>query len=367
MFPAACFPKSNTRSSAGPVYVRTAFVSSTGNDGTAALNNDALPFLTHDAAVNALAAAYPGQETTLRYQTDLASVMNLSANLDTLLTAGLTMMSHDATVRTLSGAIYFGSAAGALLTLSKLTFSERIEKPANVGGVAVSAGTITGDADTTITLLILDGAAGVAGGNGANGGTVTGDNGANGADGDPPSPGISGGSASGDGIVGEQGGNGGFAWDVTLEGSGLISSVLGRGGAGGIGGNGGGAGSSTGGNGGAGGNSNAFEMQDGAPGGDGGNASANGGDGGVGGAGGNGSTVTKAAGWTITSSDLSAGFGGPESTAGSGGLATAGSGGNGGTGASGGSSGLNGNDGTASAMAGAQGSAGADGVAGSIM
>jgi hypothetical protein len=368
MFPVACFPKSNTRSSAGPAYVRTAFVSSAGDDGTAALNDDTLPYLTQDAAVAALATAYAGQPTILCYKTNTPTDLSLSADLNTLLTAGLTMQAATGTV-TLSGAISFGSAPDALLTLVGVVITSSLVKAAHTGATVESAGTITGDANSSIAQLNLSVAGAANGANGADSWTVTGSDGFTGWSGDPPSAGTSGnlGDASGgNGLVGDAGAR---AWNVTLVGVGspVLAFIVGMGGNGGTGGDGGTGGSATGGNGGIGGSStNMTDPQDGAAGGDGGEALANGGAGADGGAGGDGSIVTNT-GWSITSSILTGGTGGAFGVGAAAGTATAGNGGAGGAGANGGANGADGNTGPTSAVAGSDGTAGAAGADGYIL
>lgn len=357
------------RGGSAPSYVRTAFVSSAGDDGTAALNDDTLPYLTQDAAVAALAAAYAGQPTILCYKTNTPTDLSLSADLNTLLTAGLTMQSNDANVRTLSGSISFGSEALALLTLSNIVISGSLIKSPHSIASGESAGSITGYIYTVIAAMTLSGSDGGAGSNGSAGGTVTGASGSTGADGDPPFAGGNGESVNAGGSDGSAGENGGYAWDVTLLGSGTLSSVIGIGGNGGSGGSGGNGGVATGGMGGRGGNSTAAsEMQDGGAGGSGGDAIASGGNAGGGGNGGNGSTITKAEGWTITAHTLTHGTGAAGSIAvGDAGSAAPGSGGEGGAGANGGNTGASGGNGTTTVNPGNAGSNGADGVDGSIV
>lgn len=61
--------QARNRAAAGGSYVRTAFLSTGGNDGTAELNNASLPFLTQAAAVAALISAYAGQAASARFLT----------------------------------------------------------------------------------------------------------------------------------------------------------------------------------------------------------------------------------------------------------------------------------------------------------
>ena len=351
-------------------YERTAFLSSSGNDGTAVLNDPDLPFLTNDAAVDALAVAYAGQTTTLRYLSNNTSNLAPSANLNTLLAAGLTMRSHDATVRTLSGSISFGDAAGALLTQIKIILSGTVTKAFHIGQTVESAGTITGDADSSIAELVIsaDATPPAAGATGQNGENSGGSNGGNGIDADYPTAGENGGSANASGSPGEAGGQGNRAWNLTLAGNLTIALLTGVGGPGGAAGSGGVGAIALGGNGGNGGNSNhPTDPVDGGAGGAGGDATANGGDGGVGGTGGAGSTVTKGASVTITSHVLTGGSGGLGGSSGPAGSATGGTGGTGGTGANGGNSGASGAAGASVSNAGGNGANGSAGTNGSIV
>lgn len=354
----------------GPVvYTRTAFLSSTGNDGTAALNDPALPYLTHDAAVDALAVAYSGQTTTLRYLSNNTSDLSASANLNTLLAAGLTMKSHDASVRTLSGAISFGDTAGSSLTLSKVVLSTLL-KAIHTGQTVESAGTITGDADSIITDLIIsaDASPTDTGAAATGGGNVTGGVGWNASDADYPGSGGAGESVNATGGIGETGGIGNRAWNVTLAGNFTVTLLTGTGGQGGTGGNGGAGGTATGGAGGNGGNAtHPTDPVDGGAAGNGGDGTAYGGDGGIGGQGGAGSTVTKGASVTITVSTLTGGAGGGGGNGGLTGSATAGVQGSPGNGINGGNPGASGSPGNVYTGAGNSGVLGAAGADGSIV
>lgn len=358
----------------GVTYVRSAFVSAGGDDALAALNDMEQPYASVSAAVGELAAAYPGLTTTIRYLTNVSVGLEPSAALNTLLAAGLTMMSHDEEVKALSASYSFGSQAGALLTLSKVQLTALVKVGRDVASAA-NAGTITGDADTRIVALIVSSDNSFAGASsGAAGASGIGSAGADGTGyGNPGSGGSDVNGVGGDAGHGEAGH---FAWDVTLAGEGLIDNLLGEGGIGGYGGAGGNGGNATGGPGGAGsigtpGDEAHPDGGFGGAGGNGGGATAGGGDGGNGGNGGNGSTVTKAAGWTILASSLVAGAGGVKGSGGSAGSATggaAGAGGAGGIGAYGfggvdGTPGADGDSGAATSYG--AGDDGEDGVAGS--
>lgn len=355
----------------GVTYTRTAFVSSAGNDSGASLDDFDQPFASMNAAVGQLAAMYPGQTTTLRLLTDLATGASPSSELNTLLAAGLTIMSHDATVRTVGGTCSFGSAAGALLTLTKVHLANLTKVGRSVASEA-TAGTITGDADTEIDLLVVSSDDAYTDGvNGINGGVET-----SGAWSYVPpasSPPLDGEDHEGDGAF-EDGGNGtagtagNRAWNLTLVGSGLVTSLLGLGGQAGDGGNGGNGGTATGGAGGIGGASNhPTDPEAGGTGGRGENAYARGGNGGNAGQGGDGSIVTKAAGWTITAYDLTGGVMGTPGLGGNGGTATGGAGGGGGAGANGGATGATGTPGTAFDADGSDSGSSADGTDGWIV
>ena len=350
-------------------YERTAFLSSSGNDGTAVLNDPDLPFLTNDAAVDALAVSYAGQTTTLRYLSNNTSALAASANLNTLLAAGLTMRSHDASVWTLSGTLSFGDAAGASLTLAKVVLSTLTKAP-HTGLTAESAGTITGDADSVITDLTIsaDATPTGTGADGSSGGTLTGAAGSNGADGDYPYGGGAGESVNASGTTGETGETGNRAWNVTLAGNFTVSFLTGTGGQGGTGGNGGQGGNATGGNGGNGGNAtHPTDPVDGGAAGPGGDGTSYGGEGGIGGTGGTGSTVTKGASVTITVSTITGGTGGGGGTGGLTGAANAGVQGTPGSGINGGNSGSSAAAGNAYSGAGGNGASGSAGTNGSIV
>ena len=355
-------------SPAPPSYERTAFVDTAGNGGSV-LNNPAQPFSSfYDAAI-ALLDAYPSQSTTIRLMSNANGGDTTATTMDILMGSGLTIMSHDATVRTLTGTTSFGYNPGLTLNLSKVTIAELRKEP-HASTDAASAGTITGDANTTITLLILESHAdpGNQGAMGSDGGNVSGSGGQVGADGNPPEAGGTGESIDASGGHGQDGGLGFAAWSVTLLGTGLLVSgravSLSVGGQGGVGGFGG---TATPGNGGAGGSSTAIVLQDGGDGGNGGASAANGGNGGSGGVGGRGGNIDTYSGtWTVTMGETDGAAGGAGGYGGSGGLTNIGIGGNGGNPSTGGAPGATGAQGSYEALQGADGVAGADGQDGIV-
>lgn len=358
----------NVVSGGAPSYTRTAFISNAGNDGTAVLNDVSHPFLTIDAASVALAALGAGA-TTMRILSDLTDDMTDIPHMDLLYTRGLTIRSHDGTIWTLSGALSLGTVNNSILSLNSVTISS-LTKPSPPGSSA--AATITGDANTTIALLTLDYVGSPdPGNNGSDGasGTGTPDNPSKPADNSPPTPGTNGGNFNGDAPNdGSAGSSDRGAWNTTtLLGNLTVSSILGRGVDGGNGGTGGNGGAAQGGAGGEGGDSNAIVLEDGAPGGNGGNATANGRNGYAGGNGGDGANIFKAAGVTITASNLVRGIAGSGGAGGSAGNATGGVGGLGGQGAIGGSQGATGTTGTQTATGGIPGANGQNGFSGTII
>ncbi len=360
-------------SGAAPSYVRTAFVASTGNNATAILNDPNLPYSTLAAASTALLVAYPGQSTTLRLKTNITeNITSGSHAAKSLMLSGLTIRSHDATRRTLSGTVYlYGSAnAGASdLTLSNIQVATVGET--HTGATPASLGTLRVESYSVIDNLMLEGtSAGAAGANGITGSGSSGSNGTNGLDGDPPTNGDNAFDLFCSGDFGGYGEPGDAAWNLNIvcDSTGTISNLHGDGKVGGAGGNGGNGGSCIGGNGGNGGNATGTD-QNGGNGGDGADVTTVGGDGGAGGNGGNGSTVTVtgAGTCTITTSVFSGGASGAGGTGGTGGAATAGTGGTGGVGSGLGSPGNNGADGTVSNGNGANGANGTAGTAGGIV
>ncbi len=370
--PAIAKGKGSVTGGGAVAYQRTAFVSDGGNDGTAQLNDPALPFQTLNAAADILLDVYSGDDpVVIRVLNDLGDDLS-TASVDALLAGGLTIMSHDAAVRFLTGNVSFGITAGSSLTLSKVVITT-ITKTAHVGVAVESAGSITLDAESSIGALHLsaDPTAGSAGDGGATGasGTGTPNGPAQPPDGSPPQVGIDGGSFDATGATGGTGGVGNRAWNATLVGppASIVNLIVATGGPGGGAGTGGGGGVATGGQGGQGANSNSGSEEAGANGGRGGDAIANGGNGGVGGIGGTGGTITVTGGVSILGNDLSGGVGGGGGGNGGAGTATAGVGGIGGSGSSGGGNGFSGSDGTATAESGGSGSTGATGASGSII
>lgn len=358
-------------SGAAPSYIRTAFIASTGNDGTAALNSSSSPYLTLDAAVAALAAAYPAQTTTLRLLTNLTNDATANASLTTLIHAGLTIRSHDATRRFLDGTIPLcGSLVASTVALALVNVRVGMlsdEHASAAEGQLI--GSITADATSLVDSLVLSGAAnGSDGSDGTVGGTITASAGSNGSDGDPPTNGQAGEAAIASGTPGISGGHGHSAWDINvISASGFeITNFTGVGMHGGDGGNGGDGGTATGGAGGVGGNATGTD-QDGGNGGNGGNATAFGGDGGNGGEGGNGSTMFVTGSCTVAFFVITGGAPSAGGTAGAGGSVTAGVGGVGGDSSGLGSPGGNGTDGSAVNDSGSVGASGAGGADGSII
>ena len=183
-------------------YARTAFVGLAGNDGTAMLNNPALPFFTTQAALTSLATCYPTEAVTLRllsYMEDIGDVI-VPGSVETY---GLSITGHNA-VRFLNsqlvynngtentpleledvrvGTVIFANNASAVSNAATVTASGSVtidnfqangEQPSSeveaAGGsgrslVLVGAGTLTN--------LSLQGANGVNGGTGGDGGDVT--------------------------------------------------------------------------------------------------------------------------------------------------------------------------------------------------
>jgi len=349
-------------------YVRTAFVSASGNDGTAVLNDPDLPFNNLNAAAAALYAAYAGLSTTIRLLSNIEG--NIGVDSLWLLFDGLTIRSHDATRRTLTGLVkLYGAEHGGSsdLTLINVQITEVGEL--HETSATDSIGTLRADANSIIDLLTLSGSAdGSAGGDGVAGGTDERPAASNGADGDPPSAGGDGEASTAAGTPGEVGYEGHTAWNISIvsEAGFTISQLNGFGKNGGVGGSGGAGGVATGGNGGSGGSALTPDG-DGASGGNGGNANASGGIGGDGGTGGNGSTVTVTGSCTVTAQNLVGGLGGAGGGGGAGGTAVAGYGGAGGAGAGSGNPWANGTAGTSNQAGGGTGNSGVNGVSGSIV
>lgn len=231
----------NAVEAAIPNYVHAAFVSSSGNDGTAALDDDALPYLTQDAAVTALAAAaYSGMPARLIYQTNIATDLGLTADLDILLLNGLTLQAESG-IKNLSGTIFFGTLADEIINLVGINITGSLVKTPHAVTTAESAGTITADTNSGIAILQLGGADGSVGNPGTNAAHAW--NVSLAGAGSPVVSNIYGsGGVGGDGSgIGADGGNGGNGATVTNNGWSITASTL-VGGAGGAGDSGGSAG-----------------------------------------------------------------------------------------------------------------------------
>lgn len=219
----------------GPSYTRTAFVSDTGNDGTAALNQPSLPFATPTAAINALTYSYPGQGITLALMTDIGgSPSNFTMPS---ITTPLVLLGHEG-IWQFSGLIQAAGSAGANgasgfqgeagspggdgvgLTLDSIILAETLNAGGGTGGVG-------GDSGLSST-----------GGNGANGGNAGNVIMRNGATATVNLTGGAGGNGGGGDLFGGDAGNGGNGGNVTVgSGCTLVSSNL-LGGSHGIGGGG---------------------------------------------------------------------------------------------------------------------------------
>lgn len=355
-------------------YERTAFVDPAAGSTPGELNNPALPYGSFGSAVIALIDAYHNEATTIRLMADVAADAD-DGQMSLVMLSGLTIMSHDATVRNITGTLSFGYENICHLNLSKVTIANLVKVPHATANTE-SAGTITGDGYTTIQNLILDSSAdpGAPGENGSGylpGDSLIGGNGADGVDGNPPTAGGDAPDFVVDGTDAYPGYEGHRGWDVTLLGSGLYSVISTQSSSvGGTGGNGGSppGSSATGGVGGVGGDSTALALQNGGAGGAGAWVFASAGLGGTGGLGGSGGSVFHAVGCMISTSYLTGAAGGAGGVAGTlGGANTAGSGGAGGSGVLGGAAGAAGATGNVVANAGYDGSAGSDGTPGALI
>lgn len=356
--------------SSTPVYTNTAFISSTGNDGTAVLNDPTKPFLTWDAAATAMySIADDGNPTTIIMQSNIdGDVTNSGGAWYELLANGLTLKSNSAVRRTATGAVLFGQQGFQhSLTTQKVDFTGTVGSQHQAPDTD-NAGTITGDATIATINLSASVSAANQGATGANGsdGTGTPDGAPQPAPNSPPDTGVAGGAFTSTADNGSDGDNGNPAFaSITLLGTLTVTNIIGTGQPAGKGGTGGVGGTATGGAGGQGGDSNAIILEDGGTGGAGGDATSTGGNGGTGGIGGNGLTVHRNSGVTITAHTLTGGAAGTAGAAGAHGTATGGAGGAGGAGAVGGNTGPTGAAGNATANdggAGSSGSAGADGT-----
>lgn len=344
-----------------PTFVRTAFANSGGNDGTAVLNNPAHPFLTLDAAVDALAVAYVGLDTTIQLQTDITTGLTDSGNVRNVQANGLTLRSdEDVAPRVLSGGIPLG---GAMSTINLTIVSLTIDSASRIGtGLDIGMMRLTNATITSLDISGDDNNGTDSGVGSLSGGTP--DGGAKPPPASPATAGTNGGDAT---FGGSDGGNAGSAQagsSMTIVGSGTITTLDARGGNanGGMGGPGS---DCKGGDGQPGGDSsNPDDPEAGGDGGNGGNADSSGARGGAGGAAGGGGTITHDAGVVITSLLVTGGT----ATGGAGGVpatATAGLGALGGDGANAGPAGNNGMNGTAINNTGATGTDGTPGSNGS--
>jgi len=345
------------------VYENTAFLLNTGNDGTAALNNPALPYRSTQAALDALEAL--GVPCTL-WLLDDCDGDGSGVVSETLADAGLTIKapSPDGGY-VLSGQLVMQGAADSL-TLEDIEISDLRWTDSNSG--TSTPATITGVGTVVITTLEAKGADGS---NGMDGGDATATWGSNGSDApayDPPANGGDGVTADANGTDGGAATSGGFGRAITVSGPVTISSANLSGGAGGDGGNGGNANAATGGAGGNGGLAAApTEPQDGGNGGNGGDAFSYGGAGRDGGNGGNGGNLTLLGGASCTSFTSAGGAGGNGGLGGTASTATGGSGGSGGNGVNGGNTGTAGSNGASNFGDGSDGMPGTSGSPGSIL
>lgn len=356
---------------AEPSYERTAFLSSTGNDGTAVLNDPDLPYLTADAALADLLFVYPAEVCTLRLLSNYAGAVTENQDLADLLVAGLVIRSHDATRRTMATLPLCGDLLSGSLDLRLVNVIITQATSFHASHTVESIGTITGDSTSEITTLDLEGSAVASNGDaGTTGVDQYGNSGTAGENAEFPGNGGDGDSVYAIGTNGTAGGNGDSAWSVSIVGeSGFtIGSFYGYGRDGGTGGAGGDGGVAVAGDGGSGGNATGFTEANGGNGGNGGSANASGGDGGAGGNGGHGSIVTVTGFCTFGFTEISGGVAGAGGAGGGYGAATAGTGGEGGSGyGTGGVNGAAGNNGATTLNVGATGANGLEGNNGAII
>lgn len=357
----------------GVSLARQAWVEVDGHDGTGAVGNPGLPYLTAQAAfddLNALGGSAPiVMHIGCGREGESITVSGVGAVGD----HAMLVLRGQGTKLGIEGSPLdeeseFGVYIEAANTFALGVYSLQVhlggdsEDPTSplrmrMGFLLVmgSAGRLTGDIDLsgeiwgeTGGILVMDGDVVLVGGvkcigtsvshtgaGGWPGDHVTGSDGVAGNPGDPPDGGSPGESATGghgeNGMAGNSGGSGGT---VRLSnGAAIVGSVDAHAGDGGDGGYGGNGGFATGGTGGPGGYSTADPPGASGAGGDGGNATAgNGGNGGDGGAGGRGGIVVIGRNCTITGTvTYAAGAGGTGGAAGVGGNAYAGYPGTGGT------------------------------------
>jgi len=214
--------------SAPSPYTRTAFVSSSGDDGTAVLNNESKPFSTVQAALTALETAYSGQTTTLRY---LDSVTDAPGFPPGLASAKLTLKGHSGSV--LGGNIYFNPNITELelddVALNDLIWDVNYDSGSVYGGKITGVGEGNfgnlqaiggpGSVGSSGTFEFEPGGNGTAGGSGRNftfsGGSLTGAVNVRGGQG--------GEGGHSDLDSGGNGGDGGNAGNITLENGAAVS------------------------------------------------------------------------------------------------------------------------------------------------
>ena len=335
---------------------RTAYVASTGDDMTAAINDPGAPFATLMAAQTALTAEYPDGPLTFVFADDHGQTVE-----DFSYVAGRGAL---ITIKAATGTVTFG--AGLELGMGDSTTNLRVRGlhgvtlrwMPNTVQTATNAGVV--DSDSALTVICIGQSASAVTNKPS---TPSAAAGANGYDSSHPR----GDDANANGQPGETAGNGGYGRSITLNGA-FVCAINQNGGDGGAGGPGGDAANAAGGNG-----WDASILTDNTTGGDGGDADASGGDGGYGGNGGNGGDVTLMNGATLGTHSQAGGAAGGGGIGGAPATATAGTGGAGGSG--GGDDGFGGAyppgnpgaNGTARATPGNTGPSGSPGTDGSIL
>lgn len=345
-----------------------AYLSSTGNDGTAALGDSGLPYATPEAACAALIAAHPNTSTTITLTGNFNGTGVIPSEIYNEGTTSYLKIDGDG----------FNWNTMQLEPQAGGVFSRLTLKDINVSSLAVTEG-VSGSATVAFGSIHNEGTVNVTTADFSHPGTPAGADGTTGTAafdgvGNTGATGVGGPGSKGEDIVstggtGTDGANGRSAWSIYLfEGTGFVQAdyitVNCLGCPGGNGGAGGGNTSAQGGTGGLGadgfddGMSTPANGYDGGPGGD---ISITGGTGGNGGNGGEGGTIYANAGINVAGSSLG---GGPNGFGGSGGTVngSGGSGGGGGNGVNGGSAGATGA--TGSATVSSPGSGGANGASG---
>lgn len=345
-----------SRSTTPSPITRTAYIASTGDDMTGAINDPAAPFATLMAAQTALTTEYPDGPLTIIIVDDYGQTVE-----DLSYIAGRESV---VTLKALTGTVTFG--AGLELGMGESVTNLRVRGlhgvtlrwMPNTAEATTDAGVV--DSDSALTVICIGQSASAVTSKPSTPPAATG---ANGYD----SSHTNGESANANGQPGETAGNGGYGRSITLNGT-FVCALNQNGGDGGTGGPGGDAANATGGNG-----WDASGLTDSTTGGDGGDADASGGDGGQGGNGGNGGNVTLLNGATLGTHSQSGGAAGTGGIGGAPASATAGMGGPGGSG--GGDDGAGGtyppgnpgNNGTARATPGNTGPSGNAGSSGIIL